>query len=197
MPFARGWKNRDPRDTHSRNPGRRDGFRWNADAFICPASVDGFRRDARDATAAATYDDADPSPSREEVAEPTAEAPVSRPASRHEVALMDIARHTKAKGVAKDFEVLDAPRRVIALDEDAFMDEPQSWFVDDDSEWEDIDEFAGVHLEAGTSAQHCEADDYLLARRLQDEGDARYAHERRGSGTRRRAYVDVAAAAND
>jgi hypothetical protein len=87
-------------------------------------------------------------------------------------------------------------RAGFSLDEDDFMDGPQSCFVDDDdSEWEDIDEFAGVHLEAGTSAQHCEANDYLLARRLQDE-DARYAHERRGSGTRRRAYVDVAAAAN-
>jgi hypothetical protein len=126
---------------------------------------------------------------------------------------MDIARYAKVKGsgwhnshdiracananlaIAKDFEVLDAPRRVIALDEDVFMNGPQSRFLDDDSDWEDIDGFAEVDSDAGMSEQDCEAD-YLLARRLQDEEDALQAHRRGVSGTRRRAYADVLAAAN-
>jgi hypothetical protein len=97
-------------------------------------------------------------------------------------------------GVAKDFEVLDAPRRIIALDEDAFMDDPQ--FMDDDgldSEWEEIEEF---DLDFGGPSQGQDPD-YLLARRLQDEEDAIYAQMRQGSRTRvvsearRKAYADV------
>ncbi|KAJ7914477.1 hypothetical protein B0H13DRAFT_2002783 [Mycena leptocephala] len=179
-----------PRSLHSRNPGKRDGFRWNANSFICPASVDGCRRDVRDWTA---YEDADPG--REDVDHPDPDTHNERPATRHEVALMDIARYAKVKAIAKDFEVLDAPRRVIALDEDVFMNGPQSRFLDDDSDWEDIDGFAEVDSDAGMSEQDCEAD-YLLARRLQDEEDALQAHRRGVSGTRRRAYADVLAAAN-
>ncbi|KAJ7625284.1 hypothetical protein DFH06DRAFT_952763, partial [Mycena polygramma] len=117
-----------------RNPGRRDGFRWNANTFICPASVDGFRPDLRDATTAVKLEDVD----RDHVGEPDRDAPFAHSSSQREVALMDIARYAKLKGVAKDFEVLKAPRRVIVLDEDAFWEEPQFQFVDDDAEWEDV-----------------------------------------------------------
>ncbi|KAJ6504581.1 hypothetical protein C8R47DRAFT_151548 [Mycena vitilis] len=185
------YKNRDPRDTHSRNPGRRDGFRWNANTFICPASVDGIRADLRGATTAAQLEDMD----RDHVGEPDQDAPFSHPSSQREVALMDIARYAKLKGVAKEFEVLEAPRRVILLDEDAFWDEPQFQFVDDDPEWEDVSGFADFSSDAGTSTQSCDAD-YLLARRLQDEEDA-LARECGASGIQRKAYAAVAAGAND
>ncbi|KAJ6585307.1 hypothetical protein B0H19DRAFT_1109158 [Mycena capillaripes] len=185
--LASSYRNREPRDTHSRNPGRRDGFRWNAAAFICPASVDGFPPDLRDPAAATMFED---NADREDVWEPE---PCARPTSRHEVALMDIARYAKLKGVAKEFEVLDAPRRVIVLDEDAFWDEPQ--FLDDDSEWEDVRGFADFDSETGTSSQGPDAD-YLLARRLQDEEDALRVRDPGISGTGRRAYADVLAEAN-
>ncbi|KAJ7255056.1 hypothetical protein B0H12DRAFT_1114004 [Mycena haematopus] len=191
-------RNRDPRETHSRNPGRRDGFHWNADAFICPASVDGFRRDVRDTEAAAPYDDADLEDAR--VAEPGAEAHQASP--RHEVALMDIARYAKLKGVAKDFEILDAPRRVIVLDEDIFVVDGPPVLDDSDSEWEDINAFEDSNSRAdpSTSAQDYEADDYLLARRLQEEecagADAGPIYQRGVAGTRRRAYADVLALSN-
>ncbi|KAJ7704724.1 hypothetical protein B0H14DRAFT_3173110 [Mycena olivaceomarginata] len=152
-----------PRLAHSRNPGRRDGFLWNADSFICPASVDGFRCDVRDAgVVTAPYEDAEDARAVESGAETDLLLPP------HEVALMDIARHAKPKGVAKDFEMLDAPRRVIVLDEDAFVDRPDD---DEDSDWEDINSFAEVNSDAGASTMDYESEDsdYLLARRLQDE----------------------------
>ncbi|KAJ7673547.1 hypothetical protein B0H17DRAFT_1140881 [Mycena rosella] len=174
----------------SRNPGRRDGFLWNARAFICPAEVDGFRRDVRDPAAACDYLDVD-----------QLDAVDSQPtrASRHEVAILEIARHAKLKGssllhlqhphthnspgVAKEFEVLEAPRRIIALDADAdvFLDGSQS-MEDDAWEWENISE---LDLESDTPAQGPDTD-YLIARRLQDEE----AHQRK-SGTRRKTYADV------
>ncbi|KAJ7367305.1 hypothetical protein DFH08DRAFT_189670 [Mycena albidolilacea] len=184
-------KNRDPRLAHSRNPGRRDGFLWNADSFICPASVDGFRCDVRDAgVVTAPYDDAEDARAVESGAETDLQLPP------HEVALMDIARHAKPKGIAKDFEMLDAPRRVIVLDEDAFVDRPDD---DEDSDWEDINSFAEVNSDAGASTLDYESEDsdYLLARRLQDEEYARVGRrpvsERRVSRTGRRAYADVLA----
>lgn len=204
-------KNRDPRLAHSRNPGRRDGFLWNADSFICPASVDGFRCDVRDTgVVTAPYDDAEDARAVESGAETDLLSPP------HEVALMDIARHAKPKGpywrmrivhirtpannlglgVAKDFEMLDALRRVIVLDEDAFVDRPDD---DEDSDWEDINSFAEVNSDAGASTLDYESEDsdYLLARRLQDEEYARVGRrpvsERRVSGTGRRAYADVLA----
>ncbi|KAF7364920.1 Peptide hydrolase [Mycena venus] len=198
-------RNREPRETHSRNPGRRDAFRWNSDAFICPASVDGFRCDERDASAALDLgDNVDPDDVR------GVEADLARPASApHEVALVDIARQAKLKGVAKEFEVVDAPRRVIVLDEDAFSVVDGPSFLDgDDSEWEDIDAFADSAVQAGPSTRESDYEtqdsDYLLARRLQDEEYTRagfpgiakpgFVHET--SDTQRRAYAHVLAASN-
>ncbi|KAJ6508391.1 hypothetical protein C8R45DRAFT_441564 [Mycena sanguinolenta] len=178
------------RGPHSRNPGRRDGYRWNSDAFICPASVDGFRRDPRDVTSAALHDD-DPRLTDLEISqivESNASVPLARPS--HEVALMDIARYAKLKGVAKEFEVLEAPRRVIVLDEDAFVGVDAEALADNDWEWEDFEDFASG---AGPSTTTQEMDDYFLARRLQDEEYARGGARpgQRTSGTRRRAYADV------
>ncbi|KAJ7264453.1 hypothetical protein B0H12DRAFT_228248 [Mycena haematopus] len=174
-----------------RNLGQRDGFLWNTDNFICSASVDGFRCHARDATAAALVDDYAQDPENSQIFESDEAAPLSLP--RHEVALMDIARYAKLKGIAKEFEVLDAPRRVIVLSEDAFVDADASvdddWDVNDDWEWENIDAFAAA-------TQDYEMDtDYCLARRLQDEeyAAAGAKHVRRVSGTQRRAYADVTA----
>jgi hypothetical protein len=92
--------------------------------------------------------------------------------------------------------MLDAPRRVIVLDEDAFVGRPDD---DEDSDWEDINSFADVNSDAGASTLDYESEDsdYLLARRLQDEEYARVGRrpvsERRVSGTGRRAYADVLA----
>ncbi|KAF7364909.1 hypothetical protein MVEN_00361400 [Mycena venus] len=54
---------------------------------------------------------------------------------RYKVVLMDIARQAKLKAVAKEFEVVDAPRWVMVLDEDtsSIVNRPTS--LDDDSEW--------------------------------------------------------------
>ncbi|KAF8139177.1 hypothetical protein K438DRAFT_1880395 [Mycena galopus ATCC 62051] len=199
------------RGPHSRNPGRRDGFRWNSNGFICPASVDGFRRDPRDATAAAPYEDctaADLEERGSRVCLKTSaehEQLLVLPLPRHEVALMDIARYAKLKGVAKEFEVLDAPRRVIVLDEDAFVHVDGLDDDSDDSEWEDITDFDSG-LDAGpstTTRDYFPSDDYLLARRLQDEEYARAGVRRPTSasvhgvsGAWRREYADVLAASN-
>lgn len=79
--------------------------------------------------------------------------------------------------------MVDAPRRIIALDEDAFLDGPQ-FLWDDESEWEDIDDF-----DLGGAGPSRDGDaDYLLAKRLQDEEDAKYVPARRGE---RRGYADV------
>ncbi|KAJ7263172.1 hypothetical protein B0H12DRAFT_294589 [Mycena haematopus] len=180
------------------NPGRRDGFLWNTDNYICPARVDGFRCDVRDATAAALVDDYANDPENRQIVESDEAAPLSLP--RHEVALMDIARYAKPKGIAKEFEVLDAPRRVIVLSEDAFVDTDASaddyWVANDDSEWENIDAFADSDSDAATAQDYeTDDDDYCLARRLQDEEYAATCakHVRRVSVTRRRAYANVTA----
>ncbi|KAJ7078657.1 hypothetical protein C8R44DRAFT_825190 [Mycena epipterygia] len=164
----------------SRNPGRRDGFHWNGDGFLCPATVDGDLRDTGSADEPEVDFDAGEMITQDDMRE-----------SRHEVAILDIARHAKLKGVAKEFEVLEAPRRIIALDEDVFLE--SQTMEDDESEWEDIDEF---DLEgAGPSKQHGRDDDYLLARRLQGEEDLIYVpknpESRGGCGARRKAYADV------
>ncbi|KAF7348312.1 Peptide hydrolase [Mycena sanguinolenta] len=184
---------------HSRNPGRRDGYRWNSDAFICPASVDGFRRDPRDVSSAVLHEDEHRLTDLEisQIVESNTTVPLALP--RHEVALMDIARYAKLKGVAKEFEVLEAPRRVIVLDEDAFVDvelEAEA-LADDDWEWEDFEDFDSRAGPSTTSVTQ-EMDDYFLARRLQDEEYARAGArpERRISGTGRRAYADVLVASN-
>ncbi|KAJ6584095.1 hypothetical protein DFH09DRAFT_266513 [Mycena vulgaris] len=168
----------------SRNPGRRDGFHWNGDTFICPATVDGFRCDLRDPAAVDAYDDI---LVRADAVDIQSYDPDAAPTARHEVAILDIARHAKLKGVAKEFEVLEAPRRIIALDEDGFLGGPR-FTGDDDLEWEDIDEF-------DLDGSRDDDVDYLLARRLQDEEDATHAHRPRDpppiSGTQRKAYADV------
>ncbi|KAJ7029299.1 hypothetical protein C8F04DRAFT_45722 [Mycena alexandri] len=175
-----------------RNPGRRDGFLWNGNTFICPSKVDGFRCDLRNTVAAAAYEEADRTDSEDVVV-----GPDPRVREQHEVALSDIARLAKSKGPARNFgfEMLDAPRRVIALDEDVFSDGPQLqyWTAEEDDEWEDIN---AVDCDMRDGSSGLEADDYLLARRLQDEEDALYAHRRGDSGVQRRAYADVLAAGN-
>ncbi|KAJ7130897.1 hypothetical protein C8R46DRAFT_1201998 [Mycena filopes] len=158
-----------------RNPGRRDGYLWNGNTFICPSSVDGFRRDLRHTAAVAAHDDADGVNAEDIV------GPDPRVRERHEVALSDIARHAKAKGSAKNsgFEMVDAPRRVIVLDEDVFSVQP--WTTDDE-EWEDINAF-DLDMGEGSSA-------------ATDEENALYARRRGDSGGRRRAYADVLAQAS-
>ncbi|KAJ6584094.1 hypothetical protein DFH09DRAFT_1308795 [Mycena vulgaris] len=149
-----------------RNPGRRDGFHWNGDTFICPAMVDGFRRDVRDTEAADAHEEF----ARVEVIDARAGAEYAR-TPRYEVAILDIARHVKLK------------------DEGVFLDATQPTAEDFESEWEDID---GDEFDFGSQDDDA---DYLFARRLQDEEDAMHAHRRRDlplvSGTRRKAYADV------
>ncbi|KAJ7673528.1 hypothetical protein B0H17DRAFT_1082863 [Mycena rosella] len=153
----------------SRNPGRRDGFLWNGNAFICPGDIDGFRCDLRGYPRVADAHDA------ADLKRCLAEIEVDRdrpptPGAPHEVAILDIARHARLKGVAKEFELLEAPRRIIALEEDVFPDGPQ--FTEDDAwEWEDIDEF---DLDSGVL-----------------EDSPRKRDSSTVSGTRRRAYADV------
>ena len=59
--------------------------------------MDGFRRGVRDATAADTHDDAD-AVDHDTQADHDSASDAAR-ASRHEVAILDIARHAKPKGV--------------------------------------------------------------------------------------------------
>ncbi|KAJ7274239.1 hypothetical protein C8J57DRAFT_1506340 [Mycena rebaudengoi] len=125
-----------------RNPNRTDGVRWNCNAFICPASVDGFKMNIRDTKAAVgPMDDFSPPVLDDEF---TKEAP-----RIHEVAILDIARRAKPKGIARDFEVLRAPRHVIAMED--FTHEGLH-FPDEESEWEDINDFdslwAGQHRDS-------------------------------------------------
>ncbi|KAJ7145257.1 hypothetical protein C8R46DRAFT_556470 [Mycena filopes] len=186
----------------SRNPGRHDGFLWNGNTFICPSTVDGFRRDLRHTAAA--HDDADGDGAD---AEDPIVGPDPRVRERHEVALEDIARQAKAKGSVKKnsggFEMVDAPRRVIVLDEDVFSVSVQPWTTDDE-EWEDINAFdldmgMGEGSSGATVGRDSESEDYLLARRLQDEEDALYARRlglSDSGGGRRRAYADVVAHAS-
>ncbi|KAJ7143499.1 hypothetical protein C8R43DRAFT_567593 [Mycena crocata] len=186
-------RNRAPRKSHSRNPGRRDGFHWNADAFLCPGTVDGFH-DVRNTMAANAQEEAERSLlDTEQHWVPDGGGVCGT--SVQEVSILDIARHAKPKGVAKDFEILEAPRRIIALDENTFSEGPSRKFLvdDEESEWENVDDF---HL--GGESYHSEGNDadYLFARRLQDEEDAVYEHaqrESRGiSEAQRKAYADVA-----
>ncbi|KAJ7758115.1 hypothetical protein DFH07DRAFT_455252 [Mycena maculata] len=178
----------------SRNPGRRDGFHYNCSAFLCPVNVDGFRWDSVRTTAAVdTHDDAD----RPDVVVDLQDATDAPRPSRQEVAIMDIARHAKPKGVAKEFEVVNAPRRTIVSDEDAFLDGAHFVWEDSESEWEEVDEFElGTAGPSGCRSQYDSDDaDYMLARRLQDEENAKYVRGQRGphnvSGTRHKAYADV------
>ncbi|KAJ7451643.1 hypothetical protein FB451DRAFT_1374314 [Mycena latifolia] len=187
----RFWKTRlNPRG--SRNPGRRDGFLWNGNGFICPADIDGFRCDMQDPTAAAApIDAADQQDSTEH--QPTH-------VSRHEVAILDIARHAKLKGsvwlshiysradwyegVAKEFEMLETTSRTIALDEDVFLEGPQ-FMEDDASDWEDISD---LDLDGGQPSQGPGADYSLVQLRNEEGRPSKWQH---ASGTRRKAYADV------
>jgi len=111
-----------------RNPGRMDGMRWNGDSFICVANVDGDNapqledevlQDARHALAGAERTPAN-----------------KRPAVL--ASLLDIAKPAKAKGVAKQFEVVDAVSKIIALDDDDAQTECWELDIERDEEWEDL-----------------------------------------------------------
>ncbi|KAF7314576.1 hypothetical protein MKEN_00932200 [Mycena kentingensis (nom. inval.)] len=186
-----------------RNPGRRDGSHWNAHSFLCPAQVDGFRRDARDgATFAPELEEADCEectahvvfPERRDV---NGESVDLENMKRREVGIWEIARVAKAKGVAKEFEVVRAPQRVIALNDDededllsivsdAFtngdvdLDSAMSegwedgFSSDSDSDFELVDSDSDDDY-SGLRRQQRVDEDFLFARRLQEEEDARFA----------------------
>ncbi|KAJ7905862.1 hypothetical protein B0H13DRAFT_2334065 [Mycena leptocephala] len=101
------------------------------------------RRDVRDWTA---YEDTDPG--REDVDHPDLDTHNERP-RRGTRSHSWTSRGTRSESHREGFEVLDAPRRVIALDEDVFMNGPQSRFLDDDSDWEDIDRLLARAVPAG------------------------------------------------
>ncbi|KAJ7069536.1 hypothetical protein C8F01DRAFT_516789 [Mycena amicta] len=167
---------------NQRNPGRRDGFRWNSPAFLCPTEVDGFTQHSRDPGDAMlpivpeTNHVVPPKLLDEDCVDRTGQLE-----GRREVSIWEMARYApeaalkhKPKGVAKGFEMIRAPTRVIALDEDVF-----SVIASDSSDWEDAlgsewDELDGSEFEL-VEEEH--DDDFLLARRLQEEEDARFAAE--------------------
>lgn len=99
-----------------------DGVRWNGDSFLCAGRVDGQADqydsdlDEEDSDSESDYD-----------------TRVGRERS-YVVSLMDIARPAKEKGLAKEFEVVQGVRRVIALDDNDW----DGYEDDDDGGWESV-----------------------------------------------------------
>ncbi|KAF7298799.1 hypothetical protein MIND_00827500 [Mycena indigotica] len=166
---------------YQRNPGRRDGFQWNSHSFLCPSQVDGFERRSRDSndSVLGVHESNHVVP-----AKLLNEDGVEVGQSRREIDILEMARYVegrrKLKGAAKGFEMVRAPARVIALDEDAFSVVSEEWELSaDGSDWEgsefelvdDLNEDPDVK----SAIQRQEDDDFLLARRLQEEEDARFA----------------------
>ncbi|KAG7100213.1 hypothetical protein E1B28_001988 [Marasmius oreades] len=126
-----------------RNPGRMDGVRWNGDSFVCPLHVDsdlsvfGGSEDELECE----YDDSYEFDNKrsEEKMKTVSET----------VCLMDIAKPMKVKGIAKDFEVLQTVRRVIALEDEL---ENEEWEMTSctGSEWDEVIE--DVESEAALGA---------------------------------------------
>jgi len=109
-----------------RNPGKEDGLIWNGSSFLSPANVDGVYHDD------ASEDDVEDEIlqqiiDRITLAESEERGPIS-------VSLVDIARPEKvrAKGVAREFELIKTPRRVIVLEEE----DPSS--LTDEDDWESL-----------------------------------------------------------
>ncbi|KAF9458892.1 hypothetical protein BDZ94DRAFT_64045 [Collybia nuda] len=110
-----------------RNPGRMDGVRWNGSNFLCGEEVDGFDVGPIDLSNDIEYDYM---VNYDDGYVPTHS---TRPLT---VSILDIARPAKRKGIAKDFEIVDGVRRIIALDDDGPYEETE-WL--DNDEWEAID----------------------------------------------------------
>ncbi|KAF8800151.1 hypothetical protein BYT27DRAFT_7263296 [Phlegmacium glaucopus] len=104
-----------------RNPGRMDGTQWNGSAFISGSKVDDGELFVRE----------------EDVYDLKIDFIDTQDTRRHHtdmtISLLDIARPAKPKGVAKDFEVVQKVRNVIALDDDSFA------FGGLEYQWEDDD----------------------------------------------------------
>ncbi|RDB17254.1 hypothetical protein Hypma_001974 [Hypsizygus marmoreus] len=125
-----------------RNPGRMDGVQWNGSAFICANHVDG-----------ALVGEYTERPWESDGAAERADLPaglrviptVDEYRQPHVLSsLLDIAKPAKAKGVAKEFEVIDPlPHVVVLLDEEVseslqFPDEDDEWRDDEGTLWDEI-----------------------------------------------------------
>jgi len=121
-----------------RNPGREDGFQWNADHFLSPADVDG---NPNEAVSDCEID------ILQQIIEDISTGDEYEP-QRMSVSLLDIARPAKAKGVAKDFEIIETPIRVVALEE-----EEAEWPDVDEDEWESIYAVETQHMQQRTYSE--------------------------------------------
>ncbi|TFK31910.1 hypothetical protein BDQ12DRAFT_68645 [Crucibulum laeve] len=101
-----------------RNPGRMDGVQWNGDSFVCASKVD-------DGVHTVTVE-----PDNEDDYTALYKTPQA-----FTVSLMDIAKPAKTKGIAKEFELVEGIKHVIALDDSEYGDDFSQW---DDEEWEHV-----------------------------------------------------------
>ncbi|KAK1223534.1 hypothetical protein PQX77_013582 [Marasmius sp. AFHP31] len=110
-----------------RNPGRMDGVKWNGDSFVCATRVDGDDHDSD----SERYSDSgyDSELDVQDEKRPVRET--------FEISLLDIAKPMKAKGVAKEFEIVQTVQRVIALEDDAKSD---AWDLAScaESDWDEV-----------------------------------------------------------
>jgi len=119
-----------------RNPGREDGTQWNGSSFMSPADVDGYPEDTTSDNEIVL---------QQIIEDLTTECEYERrPMS---VLLVDIARPAKAKGIAKDFEIVETPRRVVAL-----HDEEGEWW-ESDEDWESVYAEETRHIERRTYSE--------------------------------------------
>ncbi|TFK65006.1 hypothetical protein BDN72DRAFT_220172 [Pluteus cervinus] len=130
--------------TTRRNPGRMDGVQWNGNSFVPPKMVDDgdFRHGDED-----TVGEVISALDHEDVKEKYPEY-FSHNGRVHSVSLLDIAKPAKVKGVAKEFEVVAGPQRVITIEDyedylETFSQGTSAWDeafdeFDEESEWDDV-----------------------------------------------------------
>ncbi|KAJ8502566.1 hypothetical protein ONZ45_g11637 [Pleurotus djamor] len=102
-----------------RGPGGKDES-WNSGSYICSVEFDMEMSDIGSDFSEEEFEDEDED---------------NRRGSVRTLAIMEIAKQAKAKGVAKEFEVVEKPRQVIALDDN------------DQDHWEQYEEWEDLYFE--------------------------------------------------
>ncbi|KAL7284738.1 hypothetical protein ACG7TL_002044 [Trametes sanguinea] len=157
----------DVRRRSRRNAGRDDGQSWRSDSYLCGRAFDSSRDDQDALDDTIDHEEEEwIGDWREDVRQNYAVHSYTSP--RREVPIMDIAKPMKPRGevaqstgtladpgkyrgtgVAKDFEMLDTVRRVIALDEDQ-----RAEWMDDQEEDLALQEWESLEWESASGHEH-------------------------------------------
>ncbi|RPD65694.1 hypothetical protein L227DRAFT_570977 [Lentinus tigrinus ALCF2SS1-6] len=131
-----------------RNPGRDDGKTWVSRRFVCGTAVE--------PTSNGSYAEAHNEDVEDEwEAECQEDVVYTRDRARMEVSILDIAKPAKPRGPAKEYEIVDTVRRVIALEEDEWEEYVyEDWELTAEQylceDWESVPGEASTH--AGPSS---------------------------------------------